>query len=114
MPEDPVPGSEPPAPLQSSSAEVRVGESFDTFERMDDNFRGQWTDEDLSSASPEEARKRKDYQENLLTTPETPELGPGPRAHVQSLKDLNQRLDEILSGTSLPADHPVAEYPARI
>ncbi len=71
VPDEPVPGSEPPAAPASSTAEVRVGESFDTFERMDDNFRGQWTEEDLSTASPEDARKSRDYQENLITAPET-------------------------------------------
>jgi len=71
IPDEPLPGSEPPVTPVSSTEEVRVGESFDSFERMDDSFRGQWTDEDLSNASPEDARKSKDYQENLITTPET-------------------------------------------
>lgn len=71
VPDEPIPGSEPPALPLSSTEEVRVGESFDTFERMDDSFRGQWADEDLSNVSRDEARQRKDYQENLLTAPET-------------------------------------------
>ena len=40
---------------------------------------------------------------DLLATPETPELGPGPRAQVQSLADLNQNLDRLCRRTSLPS-----------
>lgn len=68
--EESPPNQETP-PEAAPAAEIRVGESFDTFERLDENFRGQWSEEDLSASSPEDARKRKDYQENLLTTPET-------------------------------------------
>lgn len=39
---------------------------------------------------------------HLLATPETPEMGPGPRAGVQSLAELNQRLDQLLPRTTLP------------
>ena len=39
---------------------------------------------------------------DLLTTSETPELGPGPRPGVQTLAELNQRLDRLLSQTPLP------------
>ncbi len=70
-PAEEAPGSEPAAAPEAQSPEIRVGETFETFDRMDENFRGQWADEDLSAASPEDARKRKDYQENLLTRPET-------------------------------------------
>ena len=39
---------------------------------------------------------------DLLATPETPELGPGPRAQVQSLADLNENLDRLFRRTTLP------------
>lgn len=39
----------------------------------------------------------------LLATSETPELGPGPRAQVQSLPDLNRNFDRLFRQTSLPA-----------
>ncbi len=40
---------------------------------------------------------------DLLATPETPELGPGPRAQVQSLAELNQNLDRLFRRTSPPS-----------
>ena len=39
---------------------------------------------------------------DLLATPETAELGPGPRPGVQSLVELNPHLDQLLSPTPLP------------
>ena len=40
---------------------------------------------------------------DLLATAETPELGPGSRAQVQSLPDLNRNFDHLFRQTSLPA-----------
>jgi len=65
------PAEETPGSADLPSAEVRVGETFEAFERIDESFRGLWNDEDLSRPSREDARKTKDYQDNLLTTPET-------------------------------------------
>jgi hypothetical protein len=39
--------------------------------------------------------------EQLLATPEPPELGPGPREGVQPEADLNRKLDELLNSTKL-------------
>ena len=38
----------------------------------------------------------------LIATPETPQLGPGPRAHVCPVAELNARLDAFLEGVELP------------
>jgi hypothetical protein len=40
----------------------------------------------------------------LLATPEPPELGPGPRAGVQSETAVNQGVDEFLRRAKLPVD----------
>ena len=42
--------------------------------------------------------------EGLLATPDPPELGPGPRAGVQSETTLRQAVDELLKVEKLPAD----------
>jgi hypothetical protein len=44
-----------------------------------------------------------DSLSNLLATPELPELGPGPRAGVQSEAAVNQLVDEFLQLTRLPS-----------
>src|SRR5437867_3818215 len=41
--------------------------------------------------------------QKLLAAPDLPELGPGPRASVLPLSVLNQKLDEVLSRSGLPA-----------
>jgi len=43
--------------------------------------------------------------QKLLTGPEPPELGPGPRAGVLPVSDLNQRLDAALRGLELTDDN---------
>jgi len=45
-----------------------------------------------------------DGLKTLLSTPEAPELGPGPRAGVLSLRELEQKLDNLFSGSDLPSD----------
>ena len=40
----------------------------------------------------------------FLATPQPPDLGPGPRAGVQSESDLSRALDTALRGSSIPAE----------
>ncbi len=64
--------SEPQEIPEKSAEELRLGESFEAFDRIDESFgRGSWDEEDLSATAPGESRKQKDYQESLLTKPET-------------------------------------------
>ena len=57
---------------EKSAEELRLGETYEAFDRIDESFgRGGWDEEDMSAAAPGEARKSKDYQESLLTKPET-------------------------------------------
>ncbi|MEW6304058.1 MAG: hypothetical protein AB1705_11335 [Verrucomicrobiota bacterium] len=44
----------------------------------------------------------------LIATPELPGIGPGPRANLPSLPQLNQKVDEYLQRTTLPSHvHPL-------
>src|SRR5688572_30185921 len=41
---------------------------------------------------------------DFLSTPDPPELGPGPRAGIEPLAPLNRRLDQTLSSLGLSGD----------
>ncbi len=58
-------------PLTDTPSEIRPGESFDAFDRMDGSLRGDWESDDLSRIDVKATQKLRDFQDTLLTRPET-------------------------------------------
>ena len=53
-----------------SPEEIRVGETFDHFDQMDENFQDNFGDLDGAMDDPKDSQSRKNFQETLITRPE--------------------------------------------
>lgn len=53
--------------LLEHSKELKFGDSFDSFDDLDDNFRESFDYPDVGKSDPKELQKRKDFRESLLT-----------------------------------------------
>ncbi len=60
-----------PASVKEKSAEeLRLGDSYDKLEQMDENFRENYGYQEISNQDPKDLQKRKNFQETLITKPE--------------------------------------------
>lgn len=59
-----------PRSKENETEELKVGESFGQFDKMDESFREGWNYQDTSLADPQDLQRRKNFEESLLTSPE--------------------------------------------
>jgi len=69
--EVPLPGEAENDRSTDSPSELQVGETFDTFDRMSESLQNEWDGDDLAKSDTGQAQKLKDFQDSLLTNPET-------------------------------------------
>lgn len=68
--EMPVSSAEPQLPEKDSAEEIRLGESLSHFDELDENFKESYYP-DFSLQDRETLEERKNFQETLITKPET-------------------------------------------
>jgi len=56
---------------EPAEKELSFDDSFEYFDKLDESFQANYRESDLSGYSREELRKKHDFQESLLTKPET-------------------------------------------